>query len=221
MYIKETSCPYPIYADPTRALYHHLGMTSTLSLGPAPKYAQTSVFSLVVRSALLELRAGRRMLSGGDYRQVGGEFLFEGGKVVWCHRMRNTRDHAEMDVVKRQLGLDGDRDQEEKAPQRKRWSVAGFGGGSAVVGAGGGLGRRSSQRRQSWRQSWAGERSRSRNRTDPSRMGMVEEGGEKVNGEATVDASGQDVGVNGEGAVSDAMTNGTTKGTSTNGHSIS
>ncbi len=46
-------------------------------------------------------------MKGGDYKQVGGEFLWESGEVVWCHRMRNTRDHAEIQVLRDRLGLDG------------------------------------------------------------------------------------------------------------------
>ena len=30
---------------------------------------------------------------GGNIMQVGGEFLFEDGQVVWCHRMKNFRNH--------------------------------------------------------------------------------------------------------------------------------
>lgn len=86
---------------------------------------------------------GGLLLKGGDYTQVGGEFLFEptsvgtplvtpspGGAtdeskqlgmqgmlgteeaeekvVTWCHRMRNTRDHAEIPELREVLGLDGE-----------------------------------------------------------------------------------------------------------------
>ncbi len=44
-------------------------------------------------------------LKGGDQKQVGGEFLFEGGEVRWCHRMRNTRDHVEVPELREVLGL--------------------------------------------------------------------------------------------------------------------
>lgn len=106
------------------------------------------------------------MLSGGAPRQVGGEFLFEGGKVLWCHRMRNTRDHAEIPELKQHLGLlPSSAEDDEMSPQeeedevattttttaRKRASMSGLGGL-------GGLGQKFSQRRQSW----GGSRSRSR-----------------------------------------------------------
>lgn len=84
------------------------------------------------------------MLRGGDFRQVGGEFLFENGKVTWCHRMRNTRDHAEIPDLRKHLGLDG-----EEKPVKKRWSTAALGKG---------LGRRLSSRRQSWAAGWRSSR---------------------------------------------------------------
>ena len=33
----------------------------------------------------------RDLLRGGNMLQVGGEFLFENGKIIWCHRMRDVR----------------------------------------------------------------------------------------------------------------------------------
>ena len=81
---------------------------------------------------------------------MGGEFIFEDGRVTFCHRMKNTRDHAEIPVLRRELGLDG-----ERPPARKRWSMTG-------------LGRRLSQRRQSW----GASRSRSRNTEKGSEVHM-------------------------------------------------
>ena len=168
-------------------------MTSTLSLGKSPQYMQRSVLSMAVSSFIQELKSGRNMLSGGDFRQVGGEFFFQSGKVTWCHRMRNTRDHAEIPVVRQQLGLD-----DTPAPQRKRWSAAGIGGG---------ITRRLSNRRP---MSWAGgPRSKSGNRLERPASGMDflrEEDGEKlIHGNAV--ASGHDVGANGT-ATDSVATNG-------------
>lgn len=107
------------------------------------------------------------MLSGGDFRQVGGEFLFAGDKVTWCHRMKNTRDHAEIPAIRKQLRLDEPQNEAsdgETPRARKRWSTAGLGAG---------LGRRLSSRRRSWTPS----RSRSRNtevKGSPARSGMAE-----------------------------------------------
>ena len=125
------------------------------------------------------LKSGRNMLSGGDFKQVGGEFLFQDGKVIWCHRMRSTRDHAEVPIVRQHLGLD-----DTPAPQRKRWSAASIGVG---------ITRRLSNRRP---MSWAGgPRSKSGNRLERPASGMdflSEEDGEKLtNGKGV--ASGHDV----------------------------
>lgn len=207
MYIQETGCPFPIYADPTRKLYHLLRMTSTLTLGKTPEYMQRSILSMAVRSFIQELKSGRNMLSGGDFRQVGGEFFFQNGKVTWCRRMRSTRDHAEIPIVRQQLGLD-----DTPAPRRKRWSAAGIGDG---------ITRRLSNRRP---MSWAGgPRSKSGNRLERPASGMDflrEEDGEKlINGNGV--ASGHDVGANGAAtnrvATNGAATNGTANGATVNG----
>lgn len=61
--------------------------------------------------------------------------MIEGGRAVWCHRMRDTRDHAEFGVLKEELGFNG-----AKPPVRsKRWST--------------GLVRSLSNRRRSWSRS--------------------------------------------------------------------
>ncbi|KAF2469941.1 uncharacterized protein BDR25DRAFT_262503 [Lindgomyces ingoldianus] len=118
MYIEATSCPFPVYADPTRKLYDLLGMTRTLDLGKRkPNYIQSNIFFTSVQSIMQGLKTGGKALKGGDIKQVGGEFLFEHGKCVWAHRMRNTRDHAEIPDLRRVLGLD-----DTKIPIRKRWS---------------------------------------------------------------------------------------------------
>ncbi|KAL8811158.1 MAG: hypothetical protein Q9223_005058 [Gallowayella weberi] len=157
MYARETECPYPIYADPSKKLYAELGMTRTLSLGPkSPQYMQYSLPSAMVRAGYQVLKAGRSAFKGGDYWQVGGEFIFEDAQVTWCHRMKNTRDHAEVPEMRRQLGLDGAR-----PPLRKTFS-------SGIRRSSSQLGRKLSDRRKSW--------SRSRDRTEkPSPDGSMME----------------------------------------------
>lgn len=127
-YVEETKCPYPIFADPSKRLYSILGMVKTLNLGTKdPDYIQHSLVSGIVKSVaqgLKRISSGDAM-QAGDIRQVGGEFLFEadGGhtqlknaklgngalqrlQVTWCHRMKNTRDHAELPELKEVLGLE-------------------------------------------------------------------------------------------------------------------
>ncbi|KAF2746378.1 hypothetical protein M011DRAFT_404575 [Sporormia fimetaria CBS 119925] len=117
MYQQATNCPFPIYADPTRKLYDILGMTRTLELGKKPGYIQSNLFITSVQSIVQGIKTGTKATKGGDIKQVGGEFLFEEGKPVWAHRMRNTRDHAEVETIREVLGLKG-----ERPLIRKRWS---------------------------------------------------------------------------------------------------
>ncbi len=42
---------------------------------------------------------------GAPGDQVGGEFFFEEGKVMWCHRMRNATNHSELSKIHEVLGL--------------------------------------------------------------------------------------------------------------------
>jgi hypothetical protein len=73
-----------------------------------PKYIKsTSLFESFMRSAR---QAWARVthgdaLKGGPGDQVGGEFLFEDGKVTWCHRMRNTMDHSDLQKIREVLAL--------------------------------------------------------------------------------------------------------------------
>lgn len=158
MYASETACPFPIYADPTKKLYDALGMMRTLNLGERPEYQRRELWSIVAASFMQSMKnlKGGLLLKGGDYQQVGGEFLFEpttvstpmaspedeagqekrlgeglDGKlgpeqteekhITWCHRMRNTRDHAEIPELREVLGLDGEGTPGHDA---KRWQEA-------------------------------------------------------------------------------------------------
>jgi hypothetical protein len=128
MYIEETTCPFPVYADPTKRLYNTLGMGRTLNLGRNdPEYIRRSLITGMFQSVVQGVKrlAEGDAFRGGDMRQIGGEFIFEANlnhthgmantangnssdvdvKVTWCHRMRNTRDHAEIKVICRVLGL--------------------------------------------------------------------------------------------------------------------
>lgn len=59
----------------------------------------------------------------GNGNGVGGRLGVQGEekRITWCHRMRNTRDHAEIPELREVLGLDG-----EGVPgnDRKRWMKA-------------------------------------------------------------------------------------------------
>ena len=146
MYVRDTGCPYPVYTDPKHSLFDALGMTKTWNMGEKPAYMKKSVARGVVDSifqGLKQIPTGKALKSG-DFRQVGGEFLFEPldlvtpintphlektkpmgafeesndevrtgnddeevKRVTWCHRMKTTRDHAEIPELMEVLGLDG------------------------------------------------------------------------------------------------------------------
>lgn len=48
----------------------------------------------------------RDLVRGGNPFQIGGEFLFEDGEVIWCHRMRHYRNHVEISDIRRLLDLE-------------------------------------------------------------------------------------------------------------------
>lgn len=97
--------PFPIYADRSRKLYDKLGMIAKMEHGDKqPEYIQGSVLSNVFSGMWNILSSGPKGFKGGNYSQNGGEWLFEGGELKWCHRMRNTRDHAEVAELKEVLG---------------------------------------------------------------------------------------------------------------------
>lgn len=126
-YKEQTHCRFPLYADPTRALYTKLGMARTMEPGAKPEYIRKSFMGVAFSSFLQAVTAGRNTLRGGDFWQVGGEFLFENGTVTKTHRMTTTRDHSEMDELKSWLGLTTDREAEENeriAKKTKRSSLA-------------------------------------------------------------------------------------------------
>ncbi|KAM0722523.1 hypothetical protein Q7P37_001964 [Cladosporium fusiforme] len=169
-YKLKTGCPFPIYAEPSRALFKRLGMVLSVNMGiKRPEYMEDISFMSWMAGQLTTIRRGiklrqtelnktkleaserrrrqaeldretaeadameanaesgsmtpssigdgrrgedklairkRDIIKGGNLFQIGGEFLFNDGDVVWCHRMKNYRDHAEINVIRRVLELD-------------------------------------------------------------------------------------------------------------------
>ena len=146
-----------------------LGMVKTLSLGNKdPAYIQQTIVAGMVKSIAQGLKriGSGDVLQAGDMRQVGCEFLFEvagegtrlsesksGNKalqrlqVTWCHRMKNTRDHAELPELKNVLGLDPAEGELRRRRSEQNWRNSG-------------LARSLSNKRQSL--SWSRTRRRSR-----------------------------------------------------------
>ncbi|CCC10823.1 hypothetical protein SMACR_07840 [Sordaria macrospora] len=79
MYAQATNCPFPIYADPTRKLYQELGMVRTLALGEKPAYTSKNIVKTSLDSILQGIKQIPKGLvnKAGDFKQIGGEFLFE------------------------------------------------------------------------------------------------------------------------------------------------
>jgi hypothetical protein len=57
----------------------------------------------------------------GEARDSDDEYGREQKRVTWCHRMRSTRDHAEIPELMEILGLDG---QGQPIKDAKRWTKA-------------------------------------------------------------------------------------------------
>lgn len=143
MYQEATQCPFPIYADPTKRLYDELGMIRTLAPGPRPDYQRRSTLFAISQSVIQGLKQIKKGLvtKAGDIHQIGGEFLFEPmdgmavspsplatpteegeeKRVTWCHRMRTTRDHAEIPEIREVLGFE---DLGVSGRNKKRWTKA-------------------------------------------------------------------------------------------------
>ena len=141
-YVELTSCPYPIYADPSTQLYTLLGMTRSLSLGRKdPAYIQHTLAAGIAKSIVQGLRRVKTgdVMRAGNMSVNGGEFLLQvtgRGRmasrpkdnndlelsVTFCHRMANTRDHAEVQELRRALHLSDDAELRRQRPQR-RWTT--------------------------------------------------------------------------------------------------
>lgn len=192
-YVDLTSCPYPIFADPTKRLFDVLGMQRSLSLGwNAPNYIHHTLAAGVVKSivqGLKRLPAGD-ITKAGDLSQNGGEYLFEvegvetasqkegrvyqpkGNeglkvRVTFCHRMQNTRDHTEIPQLAGLLGSPESSDRSRKSTSRleRRWTSG---------GPIGNLARSLSNKSQSWlerRNSSSWSRTKRRDRSKSSSQG--------------------------------------------------
>jgi hypothetical protein len=117
MYQSETSCPFPIYADPTKKLYSALGMLRTLNLGERPEYQRRELFTIMAASFVQSIKnlKGGLVLKGGDYQQVGGEFLFEPTTVATP--ILSPEDKA----AEKELGVGGMPGNEEAEEKHITW----------------------------------------------------------------------------------------------------
>ncbi|KAF1984939.1 hypothetical protein K402DRAFT_413623 [Aulographum hederae CBS 113979] len=108
-YRKQTGTPWPIFADPSRRLFKALGMSWSMSMGPRPEYMDDIspvAWGVGQWEEWKQVKGVKDRFRGGNPLQIGGEWLFEDGQVIWCHRMKNMRGHAEISEVRKVLGID-------------------------------------------------------------------------------------------------------------------
>lgn len=118
-----------MYTNTDKELFKALELGSSKAMGEKPKYIKQSLLGTTVAGIMQGLGSGKNALKGGDFWQIGGEFLFvkeaEEWKVTWAHRMKNTRDHAEVDELLKVLGVEGTQTKERSARDLKT-EIAGF-----------------------------------------------------------------------------------------------
>jgi len=103
-------CPYPIYTDRAKHIYTALGMTlRTWDAGKEKDrggYIQNSLGASVIAG----IKSGVKLpiKPPGDQQLLGGEFIFGpgiDGDISFCHRMKTTRGHAEIEDVLASVGI--------------------------------------------------------------------------------------------------------------------
>ncbi|KAJ9659946.1 hypothetical protein H2198_002836 [Neophaeococcomyces mojaviensis] len=112
---------WQIYTDPSTELYRLFDMHRTLSMGSrSPRYVQRSMTIAMLRSIVQGVKripegdvggAGGLNINGGEFlftfqdTQPLGRPNFDDWRLSWCHRMRNSRDHTEVEDLLRVLDL--------------------------------------------------------------------------------------------------------------------
>jgi len=107
-YAETTHFTGPIYADPSRKLYHTLGMDiENLATTPANEekrsYLTMGLFSTTIMSIWRgPIKNPTLIGKQGNISQLGGDFIFGPGNTCsLASRMRHTQDHIEVaDLVK-------------------------------------------------------------------------------------------------------------------------
>jgi len=108
-YRKNTGFGGRIYADPSRALYRHFGMTENLS----SKVQDEAKASYVQDATAVTLKSMGRMITQpagwgkqGNISQNGGDFIFGPGDICsLAHRMRDSTDHMDVDELVKQVKI--------------------------------------------------------------------------------------------------------------------
>ncbi|KAF9477037.1 hypothetical protein BDN70DRAFT_881682 [Pholiota conissans] len=111
-YTEMTKFEGPIYADPTRTLYHTLGMdVETLKGTPKGETKRSYLTVGGFTNAMLSIWRGpmkNPALVGkqGNISQLGGDFIFGPGNTCsLAYRMRHTEDHMEVADLMQAAGV--------------------------------------------------------------------------------------------------------------------
>ena len=95
-----------MYSEPTRKLYKALRMPLSLVMGKKNSYHDVGQIGISKDTFGQMIKAGiKDGTTGGHLLQIGGEFMFENGEPIWCHRMKVMRGHAEMKAMERILNM--------------------------------------------------------------------------------------------------------------------
>jgi len=100
------------FADPTRKLYHALGMDiesleRTPKGQPRPSYLSLGPIGGIMQSLWRgPIKNPSFIGKNGNISQLGGEFIFgPGPQCTFASRMRHTEDHTEVSELMKQAGI--------------------------------------------------------------------------------------------------------------------
>jgi hypothetical protein len=111
-YLEITGFQGQMFADPTRKLYHALGMTAeSLRLTPADvakkSYIRSGLLSNVIRSIWSGPMKNPFLIGKqGKLSQLGGDFIFgPGNQCSFASHMQHTQDHVEVADLMQAAGV--------------------------------------------------------------------------------------------------------------------
>lgn len=98
--MEETSDSFPVYSDPSAKIYEKLAMKRTWDgFKNPPPYSYESFPSALFKDLKQRWKRGWGALRGGPGNQHGGEWIFQGGKLKYAHRMEAVNDHLTADQL--------------------------------------------------------------------------------------------------------------------------
>ncbi|EJF66162.1 hypothetical protein DICSQDRAFT_48829 [Dichomitus squalens LYAD-421 SS1] len=100
-----------LYADPSRQLYHTLGLVQNLSRTPTGQEKRSYIGKSALGNALSSIWEGplknpQFLGKQGNISQLGGDFIFGPGESCsYASRMKHTEDHVEVEELMKQAGV--------------------------------------------------------------------------------------------------------------------